>query len=108
MIARFGGTVGLRDMNGLRSAVGRPQNGYYSDAIEEAAALFESLAQNHPFLDGNKRTAMTAAAVFLAINGYKLQFNDLEAYKWLMSLYEAHAVTKDAIDRWWRSHAHPI
>lgn len=77
MVAGFGGITGIRDMNDLHSAVGRPQNGYYSDVIEEAAALFESLAQNHPSLDGNKRTAITAAAVFLAINGYTLSF---EAY----------------------------
>jgi death on curing protein len=52
MLARFGGIKGVRDQNALSSAVGRPQSGYYSDVIEEAAALFESLAQNHPFLDG--------------------------------------------------------
>jgi death-on-curing protein len=47
MLARFGGIAGLRDANGSSSAVGRPQSGYYADTIEEAAALFESLSQNH-------------------------------------------------------------
>ena len=56
MLARFGGIKAVRDANGLSSAVGRPQSGYYADVIEEAAALFESLSQNHPFVDGNKRT----------------------------------------------------
>jgi death-on-curing protein len=104
MLARFGGIAGLRDANGLSSAVGRPQGGYYADMIEEAAALFESLSQNHPFIDGNKRTAITATAVFLRLNGYKLLFEDVEAYEWLRSLYETGRVTKAAVAEWLRSH----
>lgn len=106
MLARFGGSAGVRDSNGLHSAVGRPQSGYYSDTIEEAAALFESLSQNHPFIDGNKRTAITATAVFLRLNGYKLLFSDIEAYEWLSSLYETGRMTKAAIETWLRSHVH--
>ena len=45
----------------------RPQSGYYADLFEEAAALFESLAQNHPFVDGNKRTAVTARSCFFYV-----------------------------------------
>jgi death-on-curing protein len=52
MVSKFGGIHGLRDSGALQSAVGRLESGYYADAIEEAAALFESLSQNHPFLDG--------------------------------------------------------
>jgi len=104
MTARFGGVNGVRDANGLSSAIGRPQSGYYADVIEEAAALFESLSQNHPFLDGNKRTAIASAAVFLRLNGYKLQFNDLEAYNWLIERYEKNEVTKDRIEEWFRAH----
>ena len=55
MLARFGGTQGVRDPNALSSAVGRPQSGYYADVIEEAAALFESLSQNHPFVETSGR-----------------------------------------------------
>jgi death-on-curing protein len=95
----------LRDANGSSSAVGRPQSGYYADTIEEAAALFESLSQNHPFIDGYKRTAITATAVFLRLNGYKLLFEDVEAYEWLRSLYETGRVTKAAVAEWLRSHA---
>jgi len=69
MVSKFGGIHGLRDSGALQSAVGRLDSGYYADAIEEAAALFESLSQNHPFLDGNKRTAITATGVFLLLNG---------------------------------------
>ncbi len=50
----------------------RPQTGYYQDVIEEAAALWESLSQNHPFIDGNKRVAVSAAIVFLGINGLRI------------------------------------
>ena len=71
-IERYGGSHGVRDPGILESALFRPQTGYYSDLIEEAAALWESLSQNHPFLDGNKRTAFAATYTFLAINGARL------------------------------------
>lgn len=106
LLQRFGGTAGVRDLNGLDSAVGRPQSGYYADIIEEAAAFFESLAQNHPFVDGNKRTAITATAVFLKLNGYKLRFDDVDAYEWMIDLFDTRRLTKAAVDRWLRAHAH--
>ncbi|MGA2098597.1 MAG: Fic family protein [Candidatus Acidiferrum sp.] len=56
--------TGLRDSGALQSVVGRLETGYYADAIEQAAALFESPSQNHLFLDGNKRTAIPATGVF--------------------------------------------
>lgn len=59
-IERHGGTKGMRDPGLLEAALFRPQTGYYPDLIEEAAALWESLAQNHPFTDGNKRTGFAA------------------------------------------------
>lgn len=86
--------------------MGRPQSGYYADIIEEAAAFFESLAQNHPFVDGNKRTAITATAVFLKLNGYKLRFDDVDAYEWMIDLFDTRRLTKAAVDRWLRAHAH--
>ena len=57
LIARFGGCLGIRDRGALESALARPQTGYYDDIIQEAAALWESLSQNHPFVDSNKRVA---------------------------------------------------
>ena len=57
LISEFGGATGVRDEGALASAIMRPQMGYYDTLIEEAAALMESLAMNHPFVDGNKRTA---------------------------------------------------
>jgi death-on-curing protein len=86
-IDAFGGAAGLRDRGLLESAVMRPQSGYYPDAIAEAAALWESLSQNHPFVDGNKRTAIAAAAAHLAINGYWLQQEELETYRFIIDLY---------------------
>ena len=56
-IDEFGGSLGLRDAGALESAIMRPQLGYYDGLLDEAAALLESLAMNHPFVDGNKRTA---------------------------------------------------
>ena len=68
-IDRYGGAAGMRDRGLLEAALYRPQTGYYADLIEEAAALWESLAQNHPFIDGNKRTAFAITYTFLAIMG---------------------------------------
>jgi len=108
LVARFGGKAGIRDQNLLESAIARPQTGYYSDLIEEAAALWESLSQNHPFLDGNKRTAVTATAVFLRINGfgYKLLVTDAESYAWMHERYETGTMKKDRIEPWIRRHVY--
>ena len=108
LIARFGGKTGVRDRGLLESAIARPQTGYYSDLIEEAAALWESLSQNHPFLDGNKRTAVTATAVFLRINGfgYKLLTTDAEAYEWMLERYETGTMKKDQVEPWIRRHVY--
>ena len=62
LVERFGGRRGIRDPGLLESALYRPQTGYYSDLAEMAAALFESLLMNHPFVDGNKRVAFFATA----------------------------------------------
>ena len=104
LIERFGGAAGLRD----RAALARPQTGYYQDLIQEAAALWESLSQNHPFLDGNKRTAVTVTAAFLRVNGYKLEFDDIEAFKFLVELYENHKFRFRELEGWLREHATPL
>jgi len=67
-LLRFGGAAGIRDEGALEAALARPQNGYYADLFEEAAALWESVSQNHAFIDGNKRTAFASLDVFLTIN----------------------------------------
>ncbi len=86
LIAAFGGSSGVRDRRLLEAALARPQVGYYQDLIQEAAALWESLSQNHPFVDGNKRLAITVAAAFLRVNGYRLDFDDLDAFSFIIGL----------------------
>ena len=72
LILRFGGPAGVRDMGLLESALIRPQTGYYETLSMQAAALLQSLCQNHCFVDGNKRVAFAATAIFLRMNGYRL------------------------------------
>src|SRR5277367_3894172 len=84
LIERFGGMHGVRDKNAIESAVFRPQTGYYNSLTEEAAALMESLANNHGFIDGNKRIAFAATDTFLARNGFYLDVGALETYRFIM------------------------
>ena len=81
--------MGVRDMGALESAQFRPQSGYYDDLTGEAAAMWENLSQSHPFLDGNKRVSITVTAAFLSVNGLRLLFDDGEAYRFLLELYES-------------------
>jgi len=104
LIARFGGSTGLRDRAGLESALARPRIGYYSDIIQEAAALWESLSQNHAFVDGNKRVAVTMTAAFLCVNGYRLEFDDGQTFLFLVDLYETGRMRFQQLDRWLREH----
>jgi death-on-curing protein len=101
-IERYGGSHGVRDYGLLESALYRPQTGYYSDLIEEAAALWESLAQNHAFVDGNKRTAFAATYTFLAINSLRLTADAQEIYVFIAGLYEAGTFSFEHLVRWLR------
>ena len=84
LINDYGGTHGIRDKGLLESAVFLPQIGYYNSIAEEAAALMESLANNHPFLDGNKRIAFAVAHTFLLVNGCDLELEPLAAHKFII------------------------
>jgi death-on-curing protein len=108
LIAKFGGSFGVRDRGALESALARPQSGYYEDITQEAAALWESLSQNHPFVDGNKRVAVTVMAAFLKINGYMLEFDDPEAFSFLINLYEKGRMQFIELEKWLRVHARRI
>ena len=88
LLDRFGGPPGVRDVGLLESALYRPQTGYYADLAEMAAALFESLLMNHPFLDGNKRVGFFATDVFLRINGWRFAVDAHEAHRFLIGLLE--------------------
>ena len=107
LIREFGGSPSLRDRGALESALARPQTGYYADLIQEAAALWESLSQNHPFVDGNKRVAIAVTAAFLRVNGYRLDFEDAAAYQFLLGLYESGGFMFSALEGWLRQHAVP-
>jgi len=84
LIDRFGGANGVRDLGLLESALARPRSGYYSSISEQAAALLQSLTGNRAFIDGNKRVAFAATAVFLRMNGYVLDVGADEAERFLI------------------------
>jgi len=102
-IARYGGALGVRDPGQLEAALFRPQTGYYADLIEEAAALWESLSQNHPFVDGNKRTAFAATYTFLAINGHRLTADAEATYEFMLRLYATQEFRFEALAEWLRT-----
>jgi death-on-curing protein len=101
---RYGGSHGVRDKGLLEAALYRPQTGCYADLIEEAGALWESLAQNRPFIDGNKRTAFATTYTFLAVNGARLTADAREAYVFIAALYEANQFSFDKLVPWLGSH----
>ena len=105
LIQRYGGAPGVRDPGALETALFRPQTGYYDDMVAEAAALLESLAINHPFVDGNKRTAFAAADVFLRINGWRLQRAPLQIHAEMIQMYETGIFDIAHLDPWLRSFA---
>jgi death-on-curing protein len=103
-IERYGGTPGVRDLGLLESALFRPQTGHYADLIEEAAALWESLAQNHPFIDGNKRAAFAATYTFLAINGARIIAQPNPTFLFINTRHETGTFTFDQLVPWLRDH----
>ena len=107
-VREFGGSMGLRDMGALESAVLRPQMGYYDGLIEEAAAMLESLAMNHPFVDGNKRTAFYATDSFLRRNGSFIDCENDEAHRFFMRLFETNSFRFAELRSWLEEHAKPL
>jgi death on curing protein len=108
LIERYGGAAGLRDAGALESALHRPQTGYYDTLIHEAAALLESLIQNHPFVDGNKRTAFAVVDVFLRINGYSITADSNGIYEHMIENFEAHSVDMEHLVPWLQKIARPL
>ena len=100
LIDRFGGSRGIRDPGLLESALFRPQTGHYASLIDEASALWESLSQNHPFVDGNKRTAFAATYVFLLINGLRIVATDREAQAFILDLYDSDQLEFHRLQAW--------
>jgi death-on-curing protein len=113
LIDRFGGRHGVRDKNAVQAAVFRPQIGYYNSLKEEAAALMESLGNNHGFLDGNKRIAFTATDVFLRRNGFYIEVDAREGHEFIYgSIYrrelDRHEFRFTQILDWIRQHIKPL
>lgn len=109
LIETTGGSHGLRDMGGLQAAVARPMATFdgqelYLDLFAKAAALLESLISNHPFVDGNKRTAIAAAGLMLRRNGRPLAATQEELFDFTMQMATGAAGLKDARD-WLARHA---
>lgn len=105
-LARHGGLDGIRDRNGVESALARPaQLDVYGnpppDAADLAAAYAYGLARNHGFSDGNKRTAWVIARVFLADNGINLQFSSIDAIR-AMETVAGGAMSESELAAWFR------
>lgn len=103
-LAEHGGGVGLRDAGLLDSALARPVNrwNYGEDDFAMLAAAYAfGIARNHPFVDGNKRTAWVLARLFLAINGQKIAFTAQDAIRMMLSL-AAGDLAEEAVADWFR------
>jgi death-on-curing protein len=105
LMQRYGGAMGVRDPGALEAALFRPQTGYYKDIVAEAAALLESLAINHPFVDGNKRIAFAAADVFLRINGWRLRRAPLLIHAEMIQMFESGTFDMAHVEPWLRAFA---
>lgn len=100
LIERYGGGTGIRDAGALESALHRPQTGYYDTLIHEAAALLESLVQNHPLVDGNKRVAFAVVDVFLRINGCSVTADSKAIYDQIIKLFEERTFDMERLVPW--------
>ena len=108
MIAEYGGLHGVRDLNFLRLAVGRPQmsaglEDAYPTIYLKAAAMFHSIINNHPFLDGNKRTSLFSALIFLEYNGCAVKFTKKEAIEFTLKAHNEDW-TVEQIASWIKKH----
>jgi death-on-curing protein len=106
-LAQHGGAGGLRDMGLLESALARPANhaGYGEPDTAELAGLYAiAIARNHPFIDGNKRTAFGGMVLFLSLNGLELEAPEVEAAITMLQM-AAGDLPDEAFIAWVRAHA---
>lgn len=111
LIEETGGSHGVRDLQVLLSAVGRPRASFggqdlYPDLFSKAAALMDSLISNHPFVDGNKRTGVTAAGLFLRRNDYSLTASNSDLVEIAMGIAKSQYTVKE-IAAWLRDNSQP-
>lgn len=107
-IEEYGGAHGLRDQGALEAAVFRPHTGYYNDISEEAAALLESLVNNHAFLDGNKRVGFATMHTFLLLNEFDLDISGKAAYEFMIKAMEEGKFRFGLIHEWISAHIVPL
>ena len=107
-IEEYGGEHGMLNQGALEAAVFRPQTGYYHDLSEEAAALLESLVNNHSFVDGNKRAGFAAAHVFLIVNGFDLDVNGKAAFDFIMKAIAEGKFRFALLHDWIAEHLVPV
>jgi death-on-curing protein len=111
LIVETGGQSGVRDLALLESAVGRPQATFdgkelYGSLFEKAAALLDSLVNNHAFVDGNKRSGITSTGLFLRLNGYRLSCSQLDMENFVLRVATSHPPV-DELANWLREHCQP-
>jgi death on curing protein len=109
-LALFGGAEGMRDRGLLESALARPINkfAYGETSIAALAAAYGfGIARNHPFVDGNKRTALASVIVFLGLNGFDLDAPQDEATAMILSL-AAGEIGEDLVTHWIADHSKPL
>ena len=112
LIEETGGEHGVRDLDMLLSAIGRPQASFdqqdlYTELFGKTAALMDSLIRNHPFVDGNKRTGATAAGLFLRQNGHRLAANNTDFVTITMKIAQSECGVEELIT-WLRDNSEPI
>lgn len=106
-LAEHGGSDGVRDFGALESAMARARNlAHYGepDAASLAAAYAFGIARNHPFVDGNKRTAAVVSETFLALNGFQLEATDAELVVAFLAL-AAGDLSEEELADWFRTHS---
>jgi len=109
MISLYGGRGDIHDFTMLHSAIERPKATFggkdlYPTIFEKAAALIQSLILNHPFDDGNKRTAITSTARFFYINGYQLKLPLKKSIQFTLDI-DSHKLSFEEIVFWFKKHA---
>jgi death-on-curing protein len=112
LISETGGAHGVHDLGMLLSAVGRPQATFenqelYPDLFSKTAALMDSLVRNHPFVDGNKRTAITAAGIFLWINRYQLSVANEEMVRFTLACAQSQ-ISMDEMTVWFKQYSSAV
>lgn len=111
LIEETGGSHGIRDIALMQSAVARPMvtfesNDLYPDIFSKAAALMHSIIKNHPFVDGNKRTAITAASLFLIRSGFQIKASNKELERFTLKAASTK-IELEEIAGWFRKHSKP-